>query len=310
MTASYERPNHEALLAEQAVVQAEKVTGRLLQEYSDLIFPDQNWREPRGSAMVDFVKPIMREAPRVTLDGFLENLAETKSGEPVTWVDMGGGRALAMRQLAMNPAIAPKLTMMNVDLFNVGLEGLDEGEVAFLEDLAPGMTQPAAAPALITDNIETVTLPVPADVITSVEAIQYLNDPVAALCNWYNQLKDNGVMFVATDHEWASWIRYQRNPAEIPLWDETPTKHVLEGLASAGIRYAITYESDWEGSGFRPKVRPSHFRAMAIQKKPGTALRATQPVAAVWVNPYHFKAAYYPDPRGGGGPLVEVVTTP
>jgi len=307
MSTGFEIPSHEALLAEQATVQAKKFQARLLAKYSRYIFPGQSWREPRGSAIVDFVRPIIGDAERATLDGVLEGLSEAKAGEPVKWVDMGGGRALPMRQLGSMPDFKQRLKMTNVDLFNFGLEGVNPDELEYLEGLVPGMTEPEAEPVLITDNVETVQLPEPADIITSVEAMQYLNNPLEAITNWYNQLADNGIMIVATEHDWASWIRYNREPGSSER-DETPAKHLLEELSRAGINYAVTDESDWQ-SGVRPDVDPNRVRIMAIQKKPGTSLRVTKPVTEVWVNPYNFKAAYYEAPTDGSSSTVEVVRT-
>jgi hypothetical protein len=307
MSTGFETPTHEALLAEQATVQAEKFQGRLLAEYSSYFFPGQNWREPHGSAVVDFVRPIIGDAERATLDGVLQGLCEAKAGGPVNWVDMGGGRALPMRELGSMPEFRQRLKMTNVDLFNFGLEGVKPDEIEYLEGLAPGMTAPSAEPTIITDNVETVKLPEPADIITSVEAMQYLNNPLEAMANWYNQLTDNGIMIVATEHNWASWIRYNREPGSSER-DETPAKHLLEELTRAGINYAVTVECDWQ-SGVRPDVDPDRVRIIAIQKKPGTSLKITKPVTEVWVNPFNFKAVYYEDPAGESSPTVEVVRT-
>lgn len=306
MSVGFEIPSHDALVAEQAAVQAEKFQGRLLAEYSSYIFPGQSWREPRGSAMVDFVRPIIiGDAERATLEGVLEGLSEAKAVQPLNWVDMGGGRALPMRQLGTAPGVKSRLSMTNVDLFNFGLDGLKPDELEYLEGLAPGMTEPEAEPAFITADVETVSLLGQADIITSVEVMQYLNNPLEALANWYNQLADNGIMIVATEHDWASWIRYNRELGSSER-DETPAKHLLEGLSRAGINYAVTDESDWQ-SGVRPDVDPNRVRTMAVQKKPGTSLRVTKPVTKVWVNPYNFKAAYYEAPTDESSPTVEVV---
>lgn len=307
MSTGFELPNIDALIAEQATVQAEKFQGRLLAVYSNYIFPGQSWREPRGSAIVDFVRPIIRDAERATLDGVLEGLSEMKAGVPVNWVDMGGGRALPMRQLGSMINFKQRLKMTNVDLFNFGLEGLDPDEFEYLENLAPGMTEPEAEPTLIIDNIETVRLPEQADIITSVETMQYLNNPLEAMTNWYNQLTDNGIMIVAAEHDWAGWIRYERQPGSSGR-DETPAKHLLEELSRAGINYAVTEKGDWH-RGIRPDVDPDRVRIMAIQKKPGTSLHATMPVTEIWVNPYNFKAVYYEVPTNRPASIIEVVRT-
>lgn len=306
MSTGYEMPSHDALITEQAAVQAEKFQGRLLAEYSSHIFPGQSWREPRGSAVVDFVRPIIGDTERATLYEVLAGLSKAKLGQPVHWVDMGGGRALPMRQLGADLGMRQKLRMTNVDLFSFGLNGIRPDEIEHLEDLAHGMTEPEAEPALITANVETVKLPEPADIITSVEAIQYLNNPLEAMANWYNQLSDNGIMIIATTHDWASWIRYDREPGGSEQ-DEIPMKHLLEELSRAGINYAVTDESDWE-SGVRPRVAPDRVRIMAIQKKPETSLRVTKSVTKVWVNPYNFKAVYYEAPVEGSVSTVEFVS--
>ena len=300
MSTNFEIPSHGALLTEQAAVQAEKFQGRLLDEYSNYIFPGQGGTDPRGSAIVDFVRPITGDTEEVTLDKVLDGLLETRPKGSVHWVDMGGGYALAMRQVGATIGRDSRLRMTNVDLLDCDLEGLAEDKIAYYEGLVPGIAKSEAAPVLITDNIETVTLPEPADVITSVETVQYLNDPLKALSNMYNQLADNGIMFVAADHDWPGWISYSGEQ------DETPMKHVLEELTRAGINYAVTDESDGR-SGVRPDVDPNCFRRMAIQKKPGTLLRVTKSVTEVWKNHYHYKIAYYEAPTTESSPVIEVV---
>jgi SAM-dependent methyltransferase len=212
-----------------------------------------------------------------------------------------------MRQLGGAPGAGARLQMTNVDLFDFGLDGLKPDEIAYLEGLAPGATGPGAAPALVTGNAETVNLPTPADMITSVELMQYLSSPLAALANWYNQLAGNGLLIIATEHHWPEWVRYQREPGS-PERNETPSKHLLEAFSQAGVRFAVTSECDSE-KGFRPDDRPDRFRIMVIQRKPGTALRVTRPVTRVWVNPQHFKAAYYDVPAAGAPPVVTVTRT-
>ncbi|MGB2787402.1 MAG: methyltransferase domain-containing protein [Candidatus Saccharimonadaceae bacterium] len=307
MPTGFEVPSRDALIAEQATVQAEKFQGRLIAEYNGYIFPGQSWREPRGSAVADFVRPIIGNNERVTLDGVLEGLIEAKAGESVHWVDMGGGRALTMRQLGSMPDFKQRLKMTNVDLFDFGLEGLGPDELDYLEGLVPGMTDPSAEPTLITDNVETVQLSEPADIITSIEVIQYLNDPLEAISNWYNQLADNGIMLVATEHDWSGWVRYTREPGGNER-DETPMKHLLEELTRAGINCAVTDKCDWQ-SGLRPDVDPDRVRIMAVQKKPGTALRVIRPVVDVWVNLYNFKSTFYEAPGEESSPIVKVANT-
>ena len=302
MKAGFEMPSHETLLAEQARVQADTCKVRLLSEYSGYLFPGQFLRESQGNAIVDFVRPIVGDVKHVTLDGLIKNMVRAKDVEPVRWTDMGGGRALAMRQLRVAPEVGARVAMTNVDLFDHGLEGLSEEELDYLEELAPGMTQSHAAPDLILANAESVILPQPADIITSIEGMQYFNNPLAALCNWYNQLADNGRMIVATDRDWSSWISYEEGH-ESP--DGTPVKHMLEELEQAGITYAATNECDLP-SGIRPKLDLTKFRILGIQKEAGTTLGVTQPVQEIWSNQYGFKVVRYQAPGAASPPVVQV----
>lgn len=302
MPTTYQAPSYESLLAEQADVQAAKFQGRLLRDYNSYIFPGQSFREPRSCAVTDLVRPLIGTYT-VSLEGVLAGLHERKEDAvPVHWADMGGGRGLAQRQAASDPALQGKIAYTNVDLFDYGLDGLDEEEMAYLDQKFPGITDPAAEPTLVRDNAETVILPKKADLITSVEGIQYLHNPLGALSNWYNQLKDEGLLIIATEHTWPSWIRYDRSAGE-----ECPplAEHLLQQLGRAGITFAATEEADWKNG--RPELRPSWVRTLAIQKKAGTLLTAHFNPTEVWSNGYSYKATYYPTPDATGKMPLEAV---
>ncbi len=302
MRPSFESSSYEALLVEQAEVQAEKFQGRTLTHYSQLIFPTQHLPKPRGSAVVDFVEPIIGKVGQVTLGVLLEGLSEAKNGQSIHWVDMGGGRALPMRQLGAKANIKSKIAMTNVDLFNYNLNGLEPDELEYLESIAPGMTDKSAEPEFISHNIETVALKSQADIITAIETMQYLNDPIGALANWYNQLADNGIVFIAAQHEWPDWVRFKEtNPDN----DESPIKLLLEELTRTSVNYAITNEADWP-NGLRPIAKPDNFRIMALQKKPGTVMRVNMPPQEVWSNNLGYKAVYYGSSLEASRPIVEV----
>lgn len=291
MRTSFETLSYDALLVEQAEVQVEKFQGRTLTHYSQLIFPTQHLPKPRGSAVVDFVKPLIGDIKTVSLETVVKSICEANNSNLAYWVDMGGGRALPMRQLATHPYFQRRLKMINVDIFDYGLDRLSSDELRYLEGLAPGMTEVNSEPILISDNIETVKLSEPADLITCIEVMQYLDNPLEALSNFYNQLNDNGIMFVATQHEWADWIQYDKGLIGQQYF-ETPVEHLLKALSHAGINYAVTSESDWK-SGLRPKIEPSQVRIMAIKKKPHTKLLINNSVTNVRINPWNFKSTYY-----------------
>jgi SAM-dependent methyltransferase len=219
---------------------------------------------------------------------------------------MGGGRGLSMRQLATDVAISKHLSMTNVDLFDYGFIGLEPDELTYLENLIPDVTHQLAAPHFILANAETVLLPEPADLITSVQVIQYLNNPLAAISNWYNQLADNGLLIISTEHDWASWIRYQREPGQGDQ-DEVPTKHLLQTLKMAGVSFATSDDID-SASGYRPDPDCNHrIKNLVIQKAPNTQLIVNSPLSEVWVNHYDFKAAYYAEPGPDFRSIVEII---
>jgi hypothetical protein len=307
MATTFEAPSHDALLAEQAEVQVGKFQGRLLEGYNYSIFPGQFWLEPRSSAVTDFMRSPLKKDELVSLESVLENLYEAKQGQPVKWVDMGGGRALPMRQVASKPESKGKFKMTNVDLINFGLYGVKPDETKYLEELNPGMTSKQANPHFIEANMETVTLPEPADIITCIEAIQYLNDPLAAIANWYDQLADNGILVISAERDWASWICYQAEPGKSDR-SQMPTKHLLDELSSEGVNFAASDESDYE-NGHRPKLDPNRFSNLVIQKKPGTQLRVNVGVAKVEPNLHNFKTVFYEKPVDESSPIVEVVPT-
>lgn len=296
----------DSLLREQEVVQTSKFQGRQLREYNSYIFPGQEWREPVSSAIVDFLRPYCGDDERVSLEGVLKGLILAQPNEPVRLADMGGGRGLALRQLAAHPGLTGNILCTNVDLFNYGINDLDDHDIAHLENNAPGCTSEACAPRLVRANAEAVQLCEPMDIITSVEVMQYLDNPLASLCNWYNNLADNGLLIVSAEHDWSSWIR----PDGIDMYahpEAMPAAQFLQALDTAGVSYAASYESDWRYS--RPKLNPCEFKNLVVQKKPGTQLRMHAVPARTWVNPFDYKAVYYASPDLAEAPFIEVVRT-
>lgn len=302
MFSRFEKPTHEKLVAEQESVQREKFQGRLLDEYSAYIFPTQEWRMPKSCAVTDLLRPICI-GDKVSLIGVLEGLHIAKQDSPVHWADMGGGRGLAMRQLASMPDSSQKYAMTNVDLFDYGLDDLEKNSIDYLEQLAPGMTDAQVSPRLILDDVESVTLPEPADIITSIEAIQYLNNPLASISNWYNNLADNGILLIATEQDWSHSLGLE----DTNCYDETASLHLIQQLEESGVTYAATYEIDWD-NGTRPLLDPNAFRILAIQKKPGTEMVVHSDVVDLWTSPHHYKASYYQKPDDSMPSVLDIIS--
>lgn len=301
MSSEFYTPTFEAVVAEQAVVQQEKHQGRLLEDYSVCIFPGQHWEMPVSSVVADFVRPISVDESSITLNGVIAGICRANEGRTVSWVDMGGGRGLAMRQIALT-AKNQNLATTVVDLFDYGLNDLKPAEIERLERHCPGITTLSTAPNIILADVETVALPEKADIITSVEVIQYLNNPLASLANWYNQLADFGIMMIATPHKWTQWIHYVDHYS-LPE-DNTPPRHLLNELTKAGIPYAATGQLDYE-NGFRPDLRPDHVRSLIIQKQPDTKMQVNSSVAEIKIVPKNYKRTLYHEPKDA--PIVEVL---
>jgi len=215
---------------------------------------------------------------------------------------MGGGRGLAMRQLLLSPKLNGRLEAINVDVKNYNLSGLDVSEINFLEKKFPGITSDSVKPKLILGNAETIQLPSQVNLLTSVEAIQYLDHPIAAMCNWYNQLKDGGLMIVSAEHKWAGWLRYEGSKF---MDDPHPMNEVLKIFDQNKIPYAESHEGYIHGR--KPDKKDNRdFRNLVIQKVGSTYLMPSSQVKEIWYNPHNYKAVYYQ----ANTPPVEVLRYP
>lgn len=304
MTHEFVPPTYDELVAEQAVVQAQKNRSRTLRSYDGYIFQQQLDCETQVDEVTELLSEFVIDDQRPSLKGILESVRAANGGL-VHWADMGGGRALPMRQVAADPELGPNVMMTNVDLFDIGLHDLNARDLERLERLAPGMTAESAAPTTVIADAEKVILPQKANVTTSVETIQYFVDPLRAIANWYNQTADNGPLIIAAEHMWSHKIRY---PNGLHMkYGDTPTAHMLEACIRHGINFAAT---DDRTERFGRRVRPDYtqFRTLAIHKKPGTLLRVTQPLVDVLNSQMNYKVAFYKMPEDGSS-LVEVIET-
>ena len=281
------------LQKEQERVQLEKFQGRQLREYNSHLFPGQIWREPRSAAISELLVDGL-PVDGNSIEGLLYGMYVARKEEVVHWADMGGGRGLSMRQLLAAPGVSAALRATNVDLFDYDLNGLDSGEIEYLEGLGRGVIDAAAKPEVVIADVETVVLPVEPDLVTSIEVVQYLNDPLRSIANWYNQLAVGGLMVVSSEHDIASWIRYDKAHPTQRIWSEdrpTPTAKLIEELGRCGIEHAITKSAD--GKNGQRIYDPNDFTALALRKKADTTLQVNAPVTEVWVNPWDYKAVYY-----------------
>lgn len=280
----------EDLMAEQALVQSRKCQTRLLEDYNYRLFPGTRRKDDTSCAMGDFLEEFTRGG-ELSVAGILNGMHLAKQRMGIHWADMGGGHGSAMRELGSITSVKHNLQMTNVDLFEYGDELFLPDDLSYLDSLNPGILKPESSPDLLRADIQTVELTTKADFITSIEAIQYLDDPIAALCNWYNNLHDNGVMVVSQDPELAQWIRFDQTTLTDENYSQWPTTYLVQELARSAIRFATSKELDWFPG--QRRLNTEDFRTIAIQRKPGTKLVSNASVTNIWVSPNDHKAVYY-----------------
>jgi len=305
---SFPSRSFDELVAEQSQVQASKFQGGNLGRLNDWLFDALKWVPPQSSRITDFLADFVPEDQEMSLEGVIKGLYQRKQA-PVTWVDMGAGEALIMRELATRSEMAGKLEMIAVDLLDYNLRQFDKEELAMLEEMALGITEDRTRPLRVIADIGTVALPKPADLITAVEVTQYLDDPLRAVANFYNQLADGGLMIVANASGWSNGLMYVGRP------EERATRDLVVALDQADVSHAAQHTHDWPEKTFIPEDSRRRdeidFHAMhllGVQKKPGTELVVNTELMDVFTEEHNYKWVYYQPPTAGSPPPVAVVS--
>jgi SAM-dependent methyltransferase len=290
------------LQAKQAEVQAGKFQGRMLHEYNWNIFPEHQYGA--GSDVVDFMRPHIA-GDKVSLEGVLDGMSE-RADHQIHWVDMAGGRNLAQRVYNSDPARRERVTTTAVELFDYGLKGLDAQDLATVAESANG-----PQPRLIIADAQEVTLDHPADVITCVSGVQYLDDPLRAIANWYNQLAAGGFLFIADAGDWAHLVAYDFSATPYRLREEqSPMADMLDELTVNGVPFAATDHSDllWNA---RLALNPREFRSLIVQKVPGTQMMVnTAPNIITYSYCDHKNPLYRMADPTDPTPPVQILRTP
>jgi len=270
------------LLEEQSRVQAHRMRTRDLSKYNAIIFSADY------SSILTFVDTEVPGAQ--SLEGVLEGLATRPSSQKTHWADMAGGFAIGMRQVAHGFAgpDAAKVAMSCVDLFDWEGES-DEEDIKGISEIS-GVDMHDKQPNLIVANAETVDLPEPADVVTSVEGIQYFYNPLAAVANWYNQLNENGLLFVAR----LPLLPWSGNITQAGTDEQTLFTRIFDNFTQNGVSFAV------EGPG--TKDDPD-FSLLALQRKEGTRLQQNAEVLQVTTDTEDYKSVVYTS----DSPALEVV---
>lgn len=172
------------------------------------------------------------------------------------WADFGGGFGIAQREYRhrIDPDGHVQLTNVSIALHGQGLELLkmkSRNNPRYLK--VKKLLEDTYAPVILRENIETVALPQLANVITSVQCLQYTLDPLAALANMYSNLKPNGIMAVMCAGGLSSALRYPDKPGEL-----------MGGLTAALKEAAISH-------AYSHRYATS-YQTFVIVKKPHTML--------------------------------------
>lgn len=310
--------SHEEHLAQQQTAQERKKRTRHLYAYDRMIFcqglDDNEVLVGQNLGQVGYEDSM-------DLKTLLESMYRQRGGK-LQVVDMGAGTGVAMRELAIQPDLEAKLETTIVDLFAVGSEAFTDFNRPG-EDGIPVTMSPEATPKFIQADAEKVVLDEPADVILSVESIQYLNNPLVAIINWYNQLADGGLMIIAREGDFATYMHYKDGQADKqgqlkrspdnslsdPYTDPSPLVDLLKALDTAGVKL-IAMNGDADGQEFPYNNLPTGnnpiLTSLVIRKKPGTLLSLNTSLTEVRLGEHNFNNCFYEAPDKGR-PLVEVV---
>ncbi len=279
-------PLPDDLVTEQAEAQAKTHHSRTLGEYTDEIFAGFATRE-----ILDFLRTAAGPSFVLSPDTLIEGLSERQPNRPIHWVEMAGGLAIAQRQTAANLQLRDspaQVTMTNVDLFDWE-DHLDTRQLNRMERLSSSLgytiLDRGYRPSFIQADAQTVELPQPADLLTCVQALQYFDNPLQAITNWYNQLQDKGVMIIATELKWTDHISQVDTPPEKLFAD------FFAQLRQASVHYALDSKL------------PADFKVLAMQKQAGTRLQLNTGVVSKTSDENFAKSILYQ----AGPAAIEVV---
>jgi hypothetical protein len=115
---------------------------------------------------------------------------------------------------------------------------------------------------------------------------------IAGICNWYNQLSDNGVVVVASGGKLSEGMKMAGQlSGDVPI-----AQRFLDDLGTQGVPHAAF--------GPRRPITPGMYTNLAIRKVPGTKLVSRAHLVHSDIQ-YGYRTAYYE--RGLAGPVVELV---
>lgn len=300
MQSRFNLPHHTPLTREQAEIQVSKCQERLLEDYEDDYLFLSNPKTQGTSAVFDFLRARSNDH---TPDMYhlLRGIGERASDASIHWVDVGGGRMLAQRDL-IHHFDHTGIALSAVDLFNHGLDGLD---FVHRDQFEPLFSDPE--PILLQDDVTHVRFSNPANLVTAIELFEYLDDPLAALANMYNQTAPGGIVVIGTAYDWSRSILRKNIDGEVIRDDPShmPAAELLRAFREHDIAFAATREADIE-PGRRPPLDDAAYQILAIEKRAGTRLEIARAALPPHLMPDGYKVQYYLDEPSDEASLIRI----
>lgn len=205
----------------------------------------------------------------------IEKLERQNPGQNLKWVDIGCGHRIAQREFQLNYPDS-RMQTQGIDLIPPSWSDI-EGQIPQLEkaSMRKHFKQLGKLPDFTVKGDATQLQFGPCHLITAVEVIQYIEDKLAALCHWYNQLAPGGILVITTEVDWASWIR---------------TKH--ERFGENAVMDHFLSQVNYLTEQMR-RDDADDIRTLFVFKEAGRTLKPISKPTHIWVNPHGYKASYY-----------------
>jgi len=203
-----------------------------------------------------------------------------------------------MRQVAASGRFTPaELSTMAVDVIDWERGGAEDIMKRTRKELGRDVFADRYRPRFVIADATTAVLRRP-DLITSIEGIQYIPDKLRALASWYNQLADGGLLLVAAETRWPSWIRHESG--SIVYSPPSILTTAARALQARGVRILAQGSRSFDDEDL---LHDANY--VLLEKLAGTRLVLRDTLRRTWTNPYGYEASYY-GPRVSGASLLKV----
>ena len=219
-------------------------------------------------------------APKGAIAAIIEHL-HTKFKSPLKWSDVGAGFNFAQKDFQWNHRVANrkwKVECERVDLFDWDSTTL----IPSITTEVPAKRRKAwlrraSQPANKLIQGDATVVPFGGShLITAIEVLQYIDDKLAAICHWYNQLADGGLLIIGLETSWSHLMGNGNRDYAI-----------MEELLNSVSCIA-------DSSSCCSHDRASSVSTLIIRKKPNHALKALAVPCEIYTNSYGYKTSIYP----------------